>query len=159
MLLNGATTLSIATFSIMTHSIMGLFATLSITALWQHNSIMLSVAMLSVMLNLLLCWVPLCWMSWRLNSVSNICEQPRDHIHSTSVSLQPTTGLNKLKCYITLGWIGLLWTNTLAYWVWIRHHSPSSPSNIRLGCKCLLAVGDSIQTLYCLCNFHMGPAN
>jgi len=42
--------------SIMTFSTMCLFATLSITALYH---------MLIVVFNSLLCWLSLCWMSWR----------------------------------------------------------------------------------------------
>jgi len=58
----GATTFSITTLSIKTRSIMGLFVTLSINDI-QHNAF--SFIMLSVVITLMVCWVPLCWVSWR----------------------------------------------------------------------------------------------
>jgi len=60
------------TLSITTPSIMGLFATLSINDTQLNNTaIMLNVicwvsfVMLMVAFNLLLCWMSLCWESWR----------------------------------------------------------------------------------------------
>jgi hypothetical protein len=41
---------------------------------------------------------------------------PRDRIHNTPFSLQPTNRLGKLDCYITLIWKVLPRTKTLAYW-------------------------------------------
>ncbi len=37
-------------------------------------------------------------------------------IHNTSFSSQLMNGLNKLECYIAIGWKGLQRSNTLAYW-------------------------------------------
>ena len=41
-------------------------------------------------------------------------------IYNTLFSLELTNGPNKLKCYITLGWKGLFFTNTLAYWTHLK---------------------------------------
>ncbi len=41
---------------------------------------------------------------------------PSSQIYNASFSLQFKNGSNKLECYVTLSWKGLLVTNTLTYW-------------------------------------------
>jgi hypothetical protein len=61
----GARTLSIATFSLATPSIKGLFVTSANKTLSNSITvIMLSAIILTVALYLLLCWMLLCWVSW-----------------------------------------------------------------------------------------------
>jgi hypothetical protein len=42
--------------------------------------------------------------------------QASGHIHNTPFSSHVTNGHNKLVCYVKMGWKGLPWPNTLAYW-------------------------------------------